>query len=845
MAALVAALTVCALPLPAPAGQPLTPDQVIALRNLYDPVLMAVEISRLTGGTSTRVHLARSDVFADSMASGGLQVDGPLLLIPPGGVIPTAVLTEIERLGAEEVVLLGGPAAIPERTAEGLRLLGLEVRRLFGPSRIETAVAIARDLLQTAPEPPPYAVLVRAFGAPGSTDETQAVADSLSATALAAMLGVPVLLSESGQLSPATADLLAAAGIPEVILVGGEAALSGGVEQAILDLDIRTRRVQGPTRDDTAVAVAALIAQLVGPLQGVLLVDGTSPQAWVAAFAGAYGAARDVRPILLARGAVLANTTLTFLEDTDLPDGDGAIISAVDREGTDLASAAAGFGRPPSFTIQPADGALVVDGQQVVITTDADVSGVGGSCVDPPILTVDTETVIRLTRHDGATDCRLTFLVEQDGVASVEEVLYAFVDDTGLVSEDPDLDLVGGRQADIAADGSTIAFLGEMADGSIGVFRRVSAKVPGLGSFTSRVDRRADGTPPIPGTTVLDGPRVSANGRFIVYESGDPNLETGAPQDQMRGTTRTYVYDVATFTTRAVSMGFDGGLAIASTWGDVTDDGTLAAYVGQGDDPDAPGGIDTHLFFHDLETGEVEGRLRGVHLQSFVDLAGDGSLAIVRTAESFGAADTNDHADVYAIAPFTELVQRVSVSTGGGEVTNTLNNGSVSAESIMARISDDGEHVVWVSGGDAAGQRGDNGFPPGFDVFAHDLFSQTTQLISAANAQMQQLETASLPDISSDGALVAFASVDHPDSAAAHFPFASCGIYIAERGGPLRLVVDPRTSTDHAVPCDSSQIRVSDGGAVVFDTFEGLAAGDDGRDLDVYLGGGDLISQDG
>ena len=840
--ALVAAVALVAIPAPVPAGPPMIPDQVVPLRNIFDPVLMAVELSRMTGGTATRVHLARADVFADSMASGGLQVDGPLLLVSPGGQVHDAVLAEIERLGAQEVVLLGGPAAIPEATADLLRARGLAVRRLFGPSRIETAAAIARDLVVESAEPPSHAVVVRAFGAPRSTDETQAVADSLSATALAAMLGVPVLLSETEQLSTATEAFLAAAGIPDVILVGGEAALGAAVEQGIRDLGIRTRRVQGPTRDDTAVAVAALITELVGPLRGVTLVDGTSPQAWVPAFASAYGAAMDVRAVLLARGAVPANTTLTFLEDADLPDADGAIVSAIDREGTDLAAAAAGFGTPPTFLVQPADGALVVDGQQVVITTAAEVSGIGGSCVDPPIPTVDNETVIRVARPAGASDCRLTFLLEQDGVASFEEVLYAFVDEAGLVSDDPDLGLVGGYQADIAADGSTIAFLGEMADGSVGIFRRVSSKVPGLGTYTSRVDRRADGTPALPGSAVLDGPRVSADGRFIVFESEDPSLDTDAPPDGTRGPARTYVLDVATSTMRTVSIGFRGTPTIDSTWGDVTDDGTLATYVGQDNDPDSPG-VDTYLFFHDLETGQVEGRLRGTRLQSGVDLAGDGSLAIVRTPDALVDDDTNEHADVYAIAPFTPTVERVSVATGGAEVTNTLNDGSVSAESIMARISDDGEHVVWVSGGEAAGQPGEGGYPPGFDVFAHDLFSRTTQLISSANAQMQQLETASLPDISSDGALVAFASVDHPESAAAQFPFASCGIYISERAGPLRLVVDPRTSTDHAAPCESSQIRVSDGGAVVFDTFEGLAAGDDGRDIDVYLGGGDLVSE--
>lgn len=57
------------------------------------------------------VYLARADNFPDALAGTSLT-DGPVLLVPSCGTVPSVVLTEIRRLDPESVVALGGPAAI-------------------------------------------------------------------------------------------------------------------------------------------------------------------------------------------------------------------------------------------------------------------------------------------------------------------------------------------------------------------------------------------------------------------------------------------------------------------------------------------------------------------------------------------------------------------------------------------------------------------------------------------------------------------------------------------------------------------------------------------------------------
>lgn len=82
----------------------------------------AVRLSRYLWGTvperqtsqplpAHRAYLARGDVFADALAAGS-AVDGPILLVPSCGELPTVVADELGRLRVDEVVALGGTGAV-------------------------------------------------------------------------------------------------------------------------------------------------------------------------------------------------------------------------------------------------------------------------------------------------------------------------------------------------------------------------------------------------------------------------------------------------------------------------------------------------------------------------------------------------------------------------------------------------------------------------------------------------------------------------------------------------------------------------------------------------------------
>lgn len=282
-------------------------DRAIAVaRTLYP----TAAFDRVEDGPDV-VLLGRDDLFADSLASGGAQglLDAPLLLTGPAGLDPRTA-AEIARLGAVEVVLLGGEEALPPLVADDLADAGVHVRRLAGASRIETAIAIADDVAPDATR----AVLARAHAHPGSPDPTQAFADALAAGALAADLRVPLLLTEPDVLTPAVATYLADSAITEVVVVGGEAAVGPAVRDALTASGIRVVDAGGPTRAATAVAIATLRgAARAAEAAMVLVGDGEHPDAWADAFPAALWAARADAPLVLTAGAGVPGPTAEWL----------------------------------------------------------------------------------------------------------------------------------------------------------------------------------------------------------------------------------------------------------------------------------------------------------------------------------------------------------------------------------------------------------------------------------------------------------------------------------------------------------------------------------------------------
>jgi putative cell wall-binding protein len=89
------------------------PGQVTRLAGA-DRYATSVAVSRATfPERAARVYLATGRNFPDALAGGPVAANGPgPLLLVPGGCMPNAVRAEVERLGAQRIVFLGGSSAV-------------------------------------------------------------------------------------------------------------------------------------------------------------------------------------------------------------------------------------------------------------------------------------------------------------------------------------------------------------------------------------------------------------------------------------------------------------------------------------------------------------------------------------------------------------------------------------------------------------------------------------------------------------------------------------------------------------------------------------------------------------
>ncbi|WP_370324294.1 cell wall-binding repeat-containing protein [Euzebya sp.] len=189
-------------------------------------VQTSIMASRAAFDAADTVLLATSADGADALASGVLQDESPLLYVDPAEGVTADHTAELERLGAETVVIIGGEAAVSADVEAAISDAGYTVERLAGPARIETANAVAayEDTLEAD-----TAVHVsRAFGTEDNPDT--AFADAAGLGAWAADSGVVTVLTQTDAVPAATGDVYEAN--PQVttsVAIGGEAAVSDDV----------------------------------------------------------------------------------------------------------------------------------------------------------------------------------------------------------------------------------------------------------------------------------------------------------------------------------------------------------------------------------------------------------------------------------------------------------------------------------------------------------------------------------------------------------------------------------------------------------------------------------------
>ena len=263
-------------------------------------------------GLAAHVVVARTGVYADALGGSVLTGDAPLLFTNPDTLHPDTA-TEINRVlgGAGTVYLLGGDAALTPAVADTLTSAGYTVQRLAGPSRVETALAVA-DTAAALYGAPATILLARANSP--EDNPTAAWVDSVTAGGYAADSGEPIVLTQTEALHPAVADWLTDhRGDAAVTALGGAAALSDTTVAAVPG----ATRVSGDNRFATAAAIATQLWDDDGA--AFLIANGVHPDGWAFALAAAGLAADHDQPLLLVEDDRVPDETSALLCTTPTP----------------------------------------------------------------------------------------------------------------------------------------------------------------------------------------------------------------------------------------------------------------------------------------------------------------------------------------------------------------------------------------------------------------------------------------------------------------------------------------------------------------------------------------------
>ena len=210
-----------------------------------DRIETAIKISRKYYDKANTVIVVRHDLFPDSMTASVLArlKDAPILLNPTAKLDPR-VGKEITRLGAKEVIIVGGENSVSERVREELKPYDADknVERISGHDRYSTSEMVARRV-----------VGITGKKNVGVVASGELFPDALAVGTFASRDGYPILLVKKNTVPVQIARTIKDLNINKTYIAGGVNTISKSTEAKLPSV---IERMAGQTRYDTALAIA-------------------------------------------------------------------------------------------------------------------------------------------------------------------------------------------------------------------------------------------------------------------------------------------------------------------------------------------------------------------------------------------------------------------------------------------------------------------------------------------------------------------------------------------------------------------------------------------------------------
>ena len=210
-----------------------------------DRIETAINISRQAYNKAKTVIVVRHDLFPDSMTASVLAKlkDAPILLNPTDK-LDSRVADEIKRLGAEEVIIVGGQNSVSEKVREDLKAYDADknVERIAGADRYETSEMVAKRV-----------VGITGKKNTGVVASGQVFPDALSVGTFASREGYPILLVKKDSVPSQIQNAIKDLDINKTYIAGGTNTISKSTEAKLPGV---LERMAGNTRYETSVAIA-------------------------------------------------------------------------------------------------------------------------------------------------------------------------------------------------------------------------------------------------------------------------------------------------------------------------------------------------------------------------------------------------------------------------------------------------------------------------------------------------------------------------------------------------------------------------------------------------------------
>jgi hypothetical protein len=275
--------------------------------------------------------------------------------------------------------------------------------------------------------------------------------------------------------------------------------------------------------------------------------------------------------------------------------------------------------------------------------------------------------------------------------------------------------------------------------------------VPPVSAAAAKTKLVSKGPASVQGNTDSGEPEVSANGRFVVYESEAENLVSNDDNGDMD----IFLYDRKKNKTKRVSVNSSGLQAHGKSYdSSISANGRYILFTSEADDlVPGDGNNSSDVFVYDKKkktTKRVSVRGAGIEGDSNswnASISADGRfVAFGSEARNLVASDSNNEADVFVRDLKKKKTKLVSIKSNGVQGDDESGDSHISANGRFIGFSSDASNLV---------SKDNNGET---DVFVHDRKKKKTKRVSVKSNGKQANGDSVDPVMSANGRFVGFAS---------------------------------------------------------------------------------------